>query len=289
MKPAIFDYHRPQTLAEAIGLLSSSEFPKVLAGGQSMMPMMNMRFLQPATVIDINDLDLDYIRRDGNVLRIGAMTRQRRIERSGTVKECAPLLVEVLGHVGHVQTRNRGTIGGSLGHLDPAAELPAACMTLEAEIVVSGPSGARVIPMSAFPLAYMIPAIEPDELVTEVRVPVRAAGDGYGFREFARRHGDFAIAAVAAHLSLRDGRVARAAITVAGLAPVPTRVPEAEALLTGAQADALEIERAAQFCGEIEAVDSVHATAAYARHLAAVMASRAIGAAVLDAQAGGVA
>lgn len=279
MKPAPFDYHRPATLAEAISLMATCDYPKVLAGGQSMMAMMNMRFLQPQTVVDLNDLELDYIRRDGEVLRIGAMTRQRSIELSEEVKICAPLLAEVLQHVGHIQTRNRGTIGGSLCQLDPSAELPTACLTLDAEILVVGPEGERTMPMKEFPMAYMMPSIAPEEIVTEVRIPVARQGHGFGFEEFARRHGDFAVAAAAVTMQVDNGVVSQAAVSIAGLAPVPVRVPTAEAELVGQTASSMRLEKAASLCGQIEAMADVHATVEYRQHLAVVLASQAMSAA----------
>jgi aerobic carbon-monoxide dehydrogenase medium subunit len=277
MKPAPFDYVRPATIDEALALAASLEGAKILAGGQSLMPMLNMRFVQPDYVIDINRLNLDYIRFEDGRLHIGAATRQRDIELSPLVMKHVPLFGEALRQVGHVQTRNRGTIGGSLCHLDPSAELPCVCMTIDAEIVVrSAQRGARVIPMRDFPAAYMTPAIEPDEIVTEIQVPVWPPRHGYALEEFARRHGDFALASATGLISLSGDVVERAAITIGGLAEVPRRVTEAEQMLTGQSYRQLDVEAAASLCGNIEAISDTQASTQYRQQLAKVMASRAL-------------
>jgi carbon-monoxide dehydrogenase medium subunit len=277
MKPAPFDYVRPSSVAEALHLLSTLEGAKVLAGGQSLMPMLNMRFVQPDHVVDVSRLDLSYIRLDGDRIRIGAATRQRDLEFSALVQEHAPLLVEALQHVGHVQTRNRGTIGGSLCHLDPSAEIPAVCMTMDADIVVQSEArGTRIIPMRQFPVAYMTSAIELDELVTEIQLPVWPKGHGYALEEFSRRRGDFAIASAAVLISFAGDIVEQAAITIGGLATAPTRIPGAEQLLIGKNFMQLELEHAAALCGRLEAGSDTHASAEYRRQLAKVMASRAL-------------
>ena len=277
MKPAPFDYVRPSSIGEALHLLSTLEGAKILAGGQSLMPMLNMRFVQPDHVIDVNRLDLSYIRLDGDKILIGAATRQRDLEFSPLIQSHAPLFVEALQHVGHVQTRNRGTIGGSLCHLDPSAEIPAVCMTMDADIVVQSEArGARVIPMRTFPVAYMTSAIEPDELVTEIQLPVWPEGHGYALEEFSRRRGDFAIASAVVMILVAGDIVERAAITVGGLATAPTRITDAEQLLIGSDFRQLELEQAAALCGQLEAISDTHASAEYRQQLARVMASRAL-------------
>jgi len=280
MKPAPFDYYRPGDLAEALDLLDRFEGAKVLAGGQSLMPMLNMRFVQPDQVIDVNNLDLDYIREEGGQIVIGAATRQRDIELSPVIKRRLPLMAEALQHVGHVQTRNRGTIGGSLCHLDPAAELPTVCMTLDADIVIKSIRGQRVLPMREFAAGYMTPALQPGELLTEVRLPASTPGHGYAFEEFARRHGDFAVASVAVALSVAGDVVKSAAITVGGLAAVPTRIAVAEALLVGKPVAGLPIEAAATEAGTLDALGDAHASPEYRQHLATVLASRALNRAI---------
>ena len=203
MKPPPFSYHDPSTLEDAVALLSSLENAKVLAGGQSLMPMLNMRYVLPDHVVDINKIeDLSYIREDGDALEIGAMTRQRDLEFSEIVQKKCPLMHEALLQVGHRQPRNRGTLGGSLSHLDPAAEMPSICATTDAIVRVLGPNGEREIGFADFPAGYMTPAIEEDELVTSIRIPCWPDGHGFGFVEFSRRHGDFAIASAAVLLEV---------------------------------------------------------------------------------------
>lgn len=285
MKPAPFDYARPASVEEALHLLATLEGAKVLAGGQSLISMMNMRFVQPDHLIDVSRLDLNQIRIEGNLLHIGAMTRQRDIELSPLIQERAPLFVEALQEVGHVQTRNRGTIGGSLCHMDPSAELPAVCTTMDAEIVVqSANRGKRTIPMREFVVAYMTPAIEPDELVVEIRIPLWAAGHGYAMEEFARRRGDFAIASAAVLIEATDGTIDRAAITIGGLAIAPTRISEAEKCLEGRPFAKVDIEAAAALCGDLEAGSDTQASAKYRQQLARVMASRAMARAMRRAE-----
>ena len=203
MKPPPFSYHDPSSVGEVISLLGSLENPKLLAGGQSLMPMLNMRYVMPDHVIDLNKVDgLSYITENSGTISIGGMTRQRDLEYSDVIKAKCPLMHDALLQVGHRQTRNRGTIGGSLSHLDPAAELPAVCAAHDAIIVVQGPNGEREIPFADFPVAYMTPATEMDELLTGVKIPAWAEGHGYAFVEFARRHGDFAITSAAALLEV---------------------------------------------------------------------------------------
>src|SRR3954470_7814518 len=194
MKPPPFQYHDPKTLAEAVRLLGSLDNAKLLAGGQSLMPMLNFRFVLPDHVIDLNRVEgLSYIRESGDTLEIGAMTRQRDLEFSGTVRARWPIMHEALLQVGHRQTRNRGTIGGSLCHLDPAAELVTLATAYDATVTVVGPNGQREIAFADFPAAYMAPSIELNELVTAVRFPCWSPNHSYAFIEFSRRHGDFAI------------------------------------------------------------------------------------------------
>jgi carbon-monoxide dehydrogenase medium subunit len=182
MKPPPFQYHDPKTVAEAVSLLGSLENAKLLAGGQSLMPMLNMRFVLPDHVIDLNRVEgLSYIKEVGGALEIGAMTRQRDIEFSDLVKAKCPLLHQAVMHIGHRQTRNRGTIGGSLCHLDPAAELVSVCAAHDATVVVEGPNGRREIAFAEFPVAFMTPSIELNEIVTAVRLPLWAAGHKAAF------------------------------------------------------------------------------------------------------------
>ncbi len=278
MKPPPFSYHDPRSVAEAVQLLSTLENPKLLAGGQSLMPMLNMRFVLPDHVIDINKIDgLAYIREEGGSLAIGAMTRQRDIEFSELVAAKHPLLREAILNVGHRQTRNRGTIGGSLCHLDPAAEQPLVCLVSDATITATGSKGERAIAMRDFPLAYMTPNLEPDEMLTGINIPLWRPGHGYAFLEFARRHGDFAVASAAVLLDVdAGGTITKAAVGVGGCAATPLRMDEVEAKLIGQKASEELFREAAEICKSVDAVADVHATVEYRQHLAAVMTRRAL-------------
>jgi carbon-monoxide dehydrogenase medium subunit len=278
MKPPPFSYHDPRTVGEAVGLLTTLENAKVLAGGQSLMPMLNMRFVLPDHVIDLNRIEgLSFIREAGGRLEIGAMTRQRDIEFSDVVARACPLLREAILNVGHRQTRNRGTIGGSLCHLDPSAELVVAAAALDATITVAGPSGERTIAFNDFPIGYMTPSIGLDELVTRIDLPLWPAGHGYGFVEFARRHGDFAIVSVAALLDEDPGgKIRRASVTIGGASAAPLRMRAVEQALTGQTAGDAVFREAAELCRTIDAMGDVHATPAYRQHLSAVLTRRAL-------------
>ena len=206
MKPAPFSFHRPETVAEAIEVVSRLEDAKLLAGGQSLMPMMNFRYVTPANVVDLNRVpELAGITEDGEAVVIGAMTRQRDITESPLVAARCPLLAEALHHVGHVQTRNRGTIGGSLAHLDPAAELPGVLLAHDAVLEVEGPQGPRSIAMSQWTFGYMTPALEAAELLVRIRIPAWPPAHGFAFSEVARRHGDFALAGAGALVRIDGG------------------------------------------------------------------------------------
>ncbi len=281
MKPPPFSYHDPGSVSETIDLLSRHENAKLLAGGQSLMPMLNMRFVLPDHVIDINRVDgLDGITESGDALEIGAMTRQRDIEYSEIVARRCPLMREAILLVGHRQTRNRGTLGGSLAHLDPSAELPAVASALDATVYVSGPNGDREIPFSEFPVMYMTPALELDEILTRVRFPLWPEGHGYAFIEFARRHGDFAIVSAAALLEEdAEGTISRVSLTVSGVGPAPVRLAAAESALTGATAGDEVFRAAAEEFRAIDAMEDVHASSKYRQHLAAVLSRRALEAA----------
>ena len=234
MKPPPFQYHDPKTVAEAVGLLGRLENAKLLAGGQSLMPMLNMRFVLPDHVIDINRVEgLAGIKETGGVLEVGAMTRQRDIEYSDLVKAKCPLLHQAIMHIGHRQTRNRGTIGGSLCHLDPAAELVSVCAAHDATVVVEGPNGRREIAFADFPVAFMTPSIELNEIVTAVRLPLWAPGHKAAFVEFSRRHGDFAIVSAAALLEINGGKISRASLTIGGVAVAPHRARDVEQAIAG--------------------------------------------------------
>jgi len=278
MKPAPFDYHAPSSLDEAIGLVSSLDNAKILAGGQSLVAMMNFRYVIPDHVIDLNGVaSLAGITIDGGGLRIGAMTRQRDLEFSPEIARHCPLMREALAHVGHRQTRNRGTIGGSLAHADPSAELPLVCATYDATVEIAGARGARRVPFAEFGQGFMTTAVGLDEILIAVELPLWPDGHGFGFHEFARRHGDFAIVGAAALIEIgRDRTVARAAITLCGVATSPLRLGEAEAKLAGRPLDRVAIRAAAACARAIEPITDIHATADYRRHLAEVLTARAL-------------
>jgi len=277
VKPSRFRYSDPVTVDEAIDLLASHENAKVLAGGQSLMPMLNMRYVQPDHLIDLNRIsELSGFREQDGILHIGAMTRQRELEFSALIHDRCSLMHEALRNVGHRQTRNRGTIGGSLCHLDPAAELVSVATAYDAVIEARGPNGAREIPMAEFPLFYMTPSIAPDEIVTGVRFALWPRGHASAFLEFARRRGDFAIVSVAVLLDISEHQVRRASVTVSGLTHLPERIADAEMLLCRGPISTAVIRDAAAACGSIETMSDVHASASYRQHLARTLVSRCL-------------
>ena len=278
MKPCDFRYHAPRSLNEALELLDGKEDARLLAGGQSLVAMLNLRVAMPDEVIDLNGIaELDGLTIGTEAIVFGAMTRQRRLERDPGLAAAAPIFAAALAHVGHLQTRNRGTIGGSLCQLDPAAELPALCMLYDAELTVRGPGGERRMPMSEFPAFYMTPALDADEILTSIRLPLRPGRAGHGFVEFARRHGDFAIVAAGALIWLdAGGHVADAAIVVGGVGAAPLRLGAVEAALRGQRPEGATLAAAADLAGEIDAMEDSAYSADYRRHLARVLVRRAL-------------
>jgi len=278
MKPPPFSYHDPRTVADAVALLGRLDNAKLLAGGQSLMPMLNFRFVQPDHIVDLNRVEgLSYIREANGALEIGAMTRQRDLEFSDVVRARLPIMHEALLQVGHRQTRNRGTIGGSLCHLDPAAELVSLATGYDATVTVAGPNGERQIPFAQFPVAYMTPAIEPNEILVGVRFPQWAPRHGYAFVEFSRRHGDFAITSAAALIEAdAGGKITRASVTIGGMGTAPVRARELEQAITGQAPSAQLFRDACESCRKLEAIDDIHAPASYRQHLAAVLSRRAL-------------
>jgi carbon-monoxide dehydrogenase medium subunit len=279
VKPAKFDYHCPATIDEAVAVLRRYQGEgRVLAGGQSLVPMMNFRLATPAAIIDLNRLPglADIAAEDGAV-RIGAMARQRQIEFAPFIAERLPLLQEAVRWIGHLPTRTRGTIGGSIAHADPAAEIPMILQALEGEVVVRGAQGERRIAAPDLFVAPLTTSLDPDEIITEVRFPAMAPGACCAIEEFARRKGDFAIAAIAVML-VRDGeRCTTARLATAGVGPVPVRLREAEAILEqrglGEAAVAAAADKAAVL---VEPMSDHNASADYRRHLAAVLTRRAV-------------
>jgi aerobic carbon-monoxide dehydrogenase medium subunit len=278
MKPPPFSYHDPRTVADTVSLLGSLENAKLLAGGQSLMPMLNMRYVLPDNIIDINRVDgLSYIHEQNGVLEIGAMTRQRDIEFSDVVRERCPIMHEAICQVGHRQTRNRGTLGGSLCHLDPSAELVSLAAALDAKISVAGRNGSRSVDFSTFPVAYMTPAIELDELVTGATFPCWPRGHGYAFVEFARRHGDFAIVSAAVLIEeATNGKVTRASVTLGGMGPAPVRASEVERALVGETIEEKRLREICETLRKLDAIEDIHAPASYRQQLATVLPRRAL-------------
>jgi carbon-monoxide dehydrogenase medium subunit len=278
MKPPPFSYHDPRSVADAVGLLGRLENAKLLAGGQSLMPMLNMRFVLPDHIIDLNGVNgLSYISETADGLEIGAMTRQRELEHSEIVRAHWPIMHEALLQVGHRQTRNRGTIGGSLCHLDPAAELVSLAAGYDATITVAGPKGERKIAFAGFPVAYMTPAIEPNEIVVGVRFPRWSPQHAHAFIEFSRRHGDFAITSAAVLIEADGGgKITRASVTIGGMGTVPKRATEVEQAIVGQVPAGTLFRDACESCRKLEAIDDVHAPASYRQHLAAVLSRRAL-------------
>jgi carbon-monoxide dehydrogenase medium subunit len=279
MKAPAFGYLAPTTLEQALQMLSQTDGARILAGGQSLMAMLNMRFAFPDVLIDANRLkELTFIRDEGMQIAIGAMTRQRDVEFSDLVAQRLPLLREAILNVGHRQTRNRGTVGGSLCQLDPSAEIPTIAMAMDAELTVASVRGERSLAMRDFPAGYMAPAMEPDEMLVRVAFTPWAAGHGYAFLEFARRHGDFAITSAAVLLERgADGLISRVSITLGGVASAPLRMPQAEQALLNTRGEAADIERAAVLCGRVDASADSYVPQWYRQRLATVLTRRAIG------------
>ena len=288
MKPAPFSYHSPETLSEALGLLASLEEARPLAGGQSLMPMMNFRFVQPGAIVDLNRIsELVGLRCDTASISFGAMTRQRDILRSEAVQETMPVIPAALAHVGHRQTRARGTIGGSLAHFDPSAELSNLACLLDCEFVVRSKRGQRTLSFPDYARGYMSTALEPDELLTSLRLCVWPAKHGYAFEEFSLRHGDFAIAATSCLVQLgRDGRVARAAIAVSGVSAIPQRLTSVEAAMVGCRPEAALCREAAEAARSLDAMSDAYVPASYRTQLASAMTYRAVKQALAGAVGG---
>jgi CO/xanthine dehydrogenase FAD-binding subunit len=278
MKPARFEYYDPTTVDEALALLSQfGEQARPLAGGQSLVPLMNFRLVRPAHLIDLNRVtELSYLRVENGELHIGAMTRQRALERSAEVTSRWPLLRDATAYIGHVQIRNRGTVGGSLAHAFPSAELPVAMATLGASMILRAPGKQRTVTAEDFFESYMSTALKPGELLTEIRVPALTSATGWSYQEVSRRHGDFALAGAAALITLdSDERIAQARLTLTGATPL--RAVEAEAALLGERPEEALFrgiaERATQ---NLEQDSDIHASANYRRTACAVLARRAL-------------
>ena len=281
MKPPRFDYLSPRSTDEALAILARhGDEAKVLAGGQSLVPLLNFRLVRPGYLVDLNDVGgLSGIRLDDGHLAIGAMTRQRAVETSPLVRERCPLLAEAMPQIGHVQIRNRGTIGGSLAHADPASELPAVVAALDGELVLQSARGQRVLKPEQFFVGYLTTATAPDELLVEVRVPVAPPRTGSAFLEISRRHGDFALVGVAATVTLAEsGICTAAAIALTGVGPAPVLARDAARALVGDTPSPAAFEVAGRRVAERVQPDSdLHASSDYRRQLASVLTRRALG------------
>ena len=281
MKPAPFQYYAPTTVDEALTLLAdNADDGKLLAGGQSLVPAMNFRLAQPSVLIDLNGVaELAYIRAEGGGLQVGAMARQRSLERSPQVAEVAPLLAATMPYIAHTQIRNRGTLGGSLAHADPAAELPAVMVALDATFHLANLEGRRVLGSADFYQGLFTTALEPDEMLVRIDIPALPAGSGWSFHEFARRHGDYAIVGVAAVVQVgAGGRCTDARLVYLSVGEGPTGAPKATAALIGEAPTPAAIAAAARFAAQedIDPLGDIHASVAYRRHLVEVLGRRAL-------------
>jgi CO/xanthine dehydrogenase FAD-binding subunit len=290
MKPPRFDYHAPSSLDEAVDLLAGyGGDAKVLAGGQSLMPLLNFRLARPAALVDLNRIGaLAGIREHDGQVRFGAMTRQRAIEFSPLVARRLPILAEATRWVGHLPIRSRGTIGGVLAHADPSAEYSLVLTALDGEVVARGPAGERVIRAGELFETYLTTTLGADEILTEVRLPATAPRAGWAFEEFARRHGDFAIVAIAAVVVGSGERCVEARLAAGGAGPTPIRLGDAEAILVRDGLGEAAVEAAATRAAELVRPDTdIHGSADYRRHLTRVLVSRALKGAI--ARMGGAA
>jgi CO/xanthine dehydrogenase FAD-binding subunit len=278
MKPANFEYYDPSTIDEALDLLSQyGDEARPLAGGQSLVPLMNFRLLRPAHVIDLNGIAaLNFLQADGGELRIGATTRQRQLERSSEVGARWPLLRDATSYIGHAQIRNRGTVGGSLAHAFPSAELPVAMVTLGASFVLRAKSGQRTVAADGFFLSFMTSALQLGELLVEIKVPALAPNTGWSYQEVSRRHGDFALAGAASLVTLDGaGLITHAKLTLTGTTPIPST--SAQELLIGEKpSESLFREAARQASIGLEQDSDIHASAEYRRGACEVLARRAL-------------
>ena len=289
MKSAPFEYVRPKSVAEAsVALGRRGATTAAIAGGQSLMPMLNMRIAFPDHLVDINRIvDLTGIREDGPHVTIGSMTRQREVEFSSIVRARRPLLAEAITWVGHRQTRNRGTVGGSLCHLDPSAEQPTVAIAMDAVVDIAGPRGKREMSMQDFALDVMTSALAPTEILTAVRIDAWSSRHGWAFLEFARRHGDFAIVSVAVLVEL-DGqqRIDRVSLTLGGVCRTPFRLRVSEQALTGMHGEGVDLAAVRRECDNVDAMSDPQVPAWYRRRVAFTLLARAIPVAIERARRG---
>jgi carbon-monoxide dehydrogenase medium subunit len=278
MKPAPFEYHAPATLQEALELINTLDNYKILAGGQSLMPMMNFRFVMPDHVIDINHIaELSRIEQRGEKLFIGAMTRQHDIHMSELVRSMAPIIAQAYEFVSHRQIRNRGTYGGSLCHLDPSSEQPCFTAALDGVIHVANAQGTRQVPMSEWTSMYMTPALNPNELMLGVELTPWKGRHGYAFEEYSRRHGDYAVVAVAALLAVNaQGSIDRVRLVLSGTSAAPCVLTQLQDAIIGQTRDAA-LALVAQHIDQLpDVMEDAHYTSQYRRHLAKTLCQRAL-------------
>ncbi|MET0895391.1 MAG: xanthine dehydrogenase family protein subunit M [Acidimicrobiia bacterium] len=289
VKPPPFRYVAPRSLEEALTVLAEhADDAKVLAGGQSMVPLLSLRLASPSVLVDLSHVGgLDGIEADDDTVTIGAMVRQRAAERSDVVQDRVPLLSAALPYIGHPAIRNRGTVGGSIAHADPSAEIPTVALALDAEVVAtSAAAGERRIPAADLFEGFLTTSLREDEVLTAVRMPVTAPGTGVAFEEVARRHGDFALVGTAAVVRLADGKVAEARLAVMGVGGTPVRAHAAEAALMGASPGDEAFGAAAESAADgLDPASDLHGSAAYRTHLAKVVVRRALARAAAGAAA----
>lgn len=280
MKPAPFEYHAPESLSDVLSLLAEhGDEAKLLAGGQSLVPMLAMRLTRFEHIVDLNGVDeLRGVSRDNGTLTIKAMTTQRTVEHDRAANEAVPLLTEAIPQIGHFQIRSRGTVGGSIAHADPASELPSVALALDADLEVIGAGGTRTVPAADFFLGTWTTAVGDDEILTAVKLPVWTGRSGFAVEEAARRSGDFALAGVVAAVQLDDaGAVSRAGISFLGMAPTPVRAPTAEQALVGASPSTGELDEIGRLAvADTDPTPDVHASAEYRRHVGAHLVARAL-------------
>ena len=280
MKPAPFKYVAPRSLEEAIAVLQQNSLDgKILAGGQSLLPLLNLRLAKPKVLIDVNGIsDFDTIRESPESISIGAMTRQSKVENSSLVREKCPILSEAIRHIGHIAIRHRGTIGGSLVHADPAAELPALTLALDATFELAAKGRDRTVPAEEFFVDYMTTVLAPDEILLRIFFPVLRPSSGYALEEIARRHGDFAIAGVVTIVELdHAGKIAAARIALFGVAPTPVRARGAERALIGQSPNEDTFRDAAALVAEVlDPPEDIRGTRAYRKRVAVILTARAL-------------
>jgi carbon-monoxide dehydrogenase medium subunit len=285
VKPAPFEYHAPETLDGAAELLSTLDDAKVLAGGQSLIPLLALRLARFHHLVDLGRVDgIRRIDRTDGVVTIGAMTTDAEIETSEVVRAGVPLLAQATPLIGHFQIRNRGTLGGSVAHADPAAEYPAVAAALDATMVLSSTSGSRRLPAADFFQGTFTTAVAEDEILTAVEFPIWSGASGFGAYEVARRHGDFALVGAMTGVQLAGSRVSRAAVALFGVAGTPYRAGAAEAALVGSSADDLDLAEVGRLAAsDLDPPSDIHASASYRRRVAAVVVERALGTAFEEA------